>query len=31
MFLKYVSGAFEERYAVVLAEWGEEAVEDRDM
>ena len=30
IFLKYVSDAFEERRAVVLAEWGEEAAEDRD-
>ena len=30
IFLKYVSDAFEERHAEVLAEWGEEAAEDRD-
>ena len=30
IFLKYVSDAFEERHAIVLAEWGEEAAEDRD-
>ena len=30
IFLKYISDAFEERYAEVLAEWGEEAAEDRD-
>ena len=30
IFLKYVSDAFEERHAAVLAEWGEEAAEDRD-
>ena len=30
IFLKYISDAFEERRAVVLAEWGEEAAEDRD-
>ena len=30
IFLKYVSDAFEERRAAVLAEWGEEASEDRD-
>ena len=30
IFLKYISDAFEERHAVVLAEWGEEAAEDRD-
>ena len=30
VFLKYISDAFEERHAVVLAEWGEEAAEDRD-
>ena len=30
IFLKYVSDAFEERRAAVLAEWGEEAAEDRD-
>ena len=30
IFLKYISDAFEERYAAVLAEWGEEAAEDRD-
>ncbi len=29
-FLKYVSDAFEERHAAVLAKWGEEAAEDRD-
>ncbi len=28
--LKYISDAFEERRAQVLAEWGEEAAEDRD-
>ena len=30
IFLKYISDAFEERHAKVLAEWGEEAAEDRD-
>ena len=30
IFLKYISDAFEERHAVVLAEWGEVAAEDRD-
>ena len=30
IFLKYISDAFEERRAEVLAEWGEEAAEDRD-
>ena len=30
IFLKYISDAFEERRAVVLAQWGEEAAEDRD-
>ncbi len=30
IFLKYVSDAFEERRAAVLAEWGPEWVEDRD-
>ena len=30
IFLKYISDAFEERYAELLAEWGEEAAEDRD-
>ena len=30
IFLKYISDAFEERHAVVLAEYGEEAAEDRD-
>ena len=30
IFLKYISDAFEERRAQVLAEWGEEAAEDRD-
>ena len=30
IFLKYISDAFEERYAAVLAEWGEDAAEDRD-
>ena len=30
VFLKYVSDAFEERHAAVLAEWGEEAAEDPD-
>ena len=30
IFLKYVSDAFEERRAAVLAEWGEAAAEDRD-
>ena len=30
IFLKYISDAFEERHATVLAEWGEEASEDRD-
>ena len=30
IFLKYISDAFEERHAAVLAEWGAEAAEDRD-
>ena len=30
IFLKYISDAFEELHAEVLAEWGEEAAEDRD-
>ena len=30
IFLKYISDAFEERHAVVLAKWGEDAAEDRD-
>ena len=30
IFLKYISDAFEERHAKVLAVWGEEAAEDRD-
>ena len=30
IFLKYISDAFEERRAAVLAEWGQEAAEDRD-
>ena len=30
IFLKYISDAFEERRAALLAEWGEEAAEDRD-
>ena len=30
IFLKYISDAFEERRAAVLAEWGAEAAEDRD-
>ena len=30
IFLKYISDAFAERRAAVLAEWGEEAAEDRD-
>ena len=30
IFLKYISDAFEERRAQMLAEWGEEAAEDRD-
>lgn len=30
IFLKYISEAFEERQAAVLAEWGAEAAEDRD-
>ena len=30
IFLKYISDAFEERHAAVLAEWGAEATEDRD-
>ncbi len=30
IFLKYISDAFEERRAVVQAEWGEDAAEDRD-
>ena len=29
-FLKYISDAFEERHAAVLAEFGEDAAEDRD-
>ena len=28
IFLKYISDAFEERHAEVLAEWGEEAAEN---
>ena len=30
IFLKYISDAFDERRAAVLAEWGEEAAEDPD-
>ena len=30
IFLKYISDAFEERREAVVAEWGEEAAEDRD-
>ena len=30
IFLKHISDAFEERHAAVLAEWGEDAAEDRD-
>ena len=30
IFLKYISDAFEERHAAVLAEWGEDAAEDGD-
>ena len=30
IFLKYISDAFEERHAAVLAQWGPEAAEDRD-
>ncbi len=30
IFLKYISDAFEERHAAVLAEWGADAAEDRD-
>ena len=30
IFLKYISDAFEERHAMVLAEWGEDAAEERD-
>ena len=30
IFLKYISDAFEERHAEVLAEWGEDAAEDQD-
>ncbi len=30
VFLKYISDAFEERRGAVLADWGEEAAEDRD-
>ena len=30
IFLKYISDAFEERHAAVLADWGEEAAEDSD-
>ena len=30
IFLKYISDAFEERHAAVVAEWGAEAAEDRD-
>ena len=29
VFLKYISDAFEERHAEALAEWGEDAAEDR--
>ena len=30
IFLKYISDAFEEHHAEVLAEWGKDAAEDRD-
>ena len=30
IFLKYISDAFEERHAAVLAQWGRDAAEDRD-
>ena len=30
IFLKYISDAIEERHVEVLAEWGEDAAEDRD-
>ena len=30
IFLKHIPDAFERRHAVVLANWGEEAAEDRD-
>ena len=30
VFLKYISDAFEERRAAVLAKWGQEAAEDPD-
>ena len=30
IFLKYISDAFEERHALVLAEWGRDAAEDPD-
>ena len=30
IFLKYISDAFEERHAAVVADWGEDAAEDRD-
>ena len=30
IFLKYISDPFEKRHAAVLAEWGEDAAEDRD-
>ena len=30
IFLKYISDAFEEHQAALLAEWGEHAAEDRD-
>ncbi len=30
IFLKYISDAFEERYAEVIAKWGKAAAEDRD-
>ena len=30
VFLKYISDAFEERHAEVLAKWGRDAAEDRD-
>lgn len=30
VFLKYISDAFEDRRATVLAKWGEEAAQDRD-
>ena len=30
IFLKYISDAFKERHTAILAEWGEDAAEDRD-